>query len=412
VVDVPDGEHQTVRTKGFVGAHVERYFGVAANTDAGPDLLHLGVELKAVPMRKLKQRSAYSAKERTFITQIHYPSIVGRGFENSALDTKSRRTLYVFYEWQRDRPTAETHVLTTYLHDRDEAALDMLRRAHEHVKSEVLAGRAHLLSEGDTPGVGAATKDAGGRWVEQPFGPEPARRRGFAWKAAYTSELFRSIDTGPAPVRGGLEALLLDARHRTARASGHTIADLRDELLPGRSDRWKSLTGAVARRVLGSPSSSTEPAAYRRYGLLVRAVRLDAEGRPWEATSFPAVDFRDVAEEEWESSPLVEQLRSILLVVFLDPRKVVTDAVLDRVVHWRPSDEDIATMRDEYEMLRSFIARSRPDLAPTEAQTRIIHLRPHGSDGTDKVPLPNGTLHRRSSFWLNKRYLQRILADT
>jgi DNA mismatch repair protein MutH len=398
-----------VRTKGYVGAHVERYFGVPANNEAGPDLPHLGVELKAVPMRRLRRRSAYSAKERTFITQIHYPSIVDQPFEHSPLDIKSRRTLYVFYEWERDRLTAETPVLTTYLHERDEAALDMLRRAHKHVRSEVGAGRAHLLSEGDTPGVGAATKDAGGRWVEQPFGSERARRRGFAWKAAYTSELFRSIDTGLVRVPGGLGSLLRDAQERAARYRGRSIGELRDELLPGRSDRWKSLTGAVARRVLGS-TNSAEPAAYRRYGLLVRAVRLDIDGRPWEATSFPAVDFRDVAEEEWESSPLVEQLRSILLVVFHDPRKVVTEAVLDRVVHWRPTDEDVATMRQEYEILRGHIARSSPDLAPTEAQTQILHLRPHGSDGSDKVPLPDGTLYRRSSFWLNKSYLRRVLS--
>jgi DNA mismatch repair protein MutH len=398
-----------VRTKGYVGAHVERYFGVAANNEAGPDLLHLGVELKAVPMRRLKRRAAYSAKERTFITQIHYPTVIDQMFELSPLDTKSRRTLYVFYEWDRDRLTAETPVLTTYMHDRDEAALDMLRRVHWHVRREVRAGRAHLLSEGDTPGVGAATKDTGGRWVGQPFGTELARRRGFAWKAAYTTELFRSIDTGPVRVLGGLGSLLRDAEERTAFYRGRSIGELRDELLPGRSDRWKSLTGAVARRVLGS-TTTAEPAAYRRFGLLVRAVRLGVDGRPWEAASFPAIDFRDVAEEEWESSPLVEQLRSILLVVFHDPRKVVTEAVLDRVVHWRPTDEDVATMREEYEIFRRYIARSRPDLAPTEAQTRILHLRPHGSDGSDKVPLPDGTLYRRSSFWLNKSYLRRVLS--
>jgi DNA mismatch repair protein MutH len=411
VVDVPHDEQQTVRTKGYVGAHVERYFGVAANSDAGPDLPHLGVELKAVPMRRLRSRDELRAKERTFITQINYRTVARQQLEGSPLDTKSRRTLYVFYEWERDRATAATPVLATFLHDRDEAAEDMIRTAHEHVQASVRAGEAHLLSEADTPGVGPATKGGGGVLVDQPYSDEPARPRAFAWRAAYTSEIYRSLGSAPVDVPGGFDHLLAEAHRQLSRHRGLTVAELRDLYQPTWSDGAKGLTGAVARRMLGSSSPANEPPEYRRYGLLVRAVRVrPRDGRPWESASFPAVSYEDVVEEPWESSPLVEHLRSILLVVFLDATKTVPSASLDRVHLWRPSEADIATMATEYAHFRRCIARSRPEDAPSEEETEILHLRPHGRDGSDLVPLPDGRLFRRSSFWLNKSYLQRVLS--
>lgn len=402
-------ERQGVRTKGRVGQHVESYFGLRMNSEAGPDFPHLGVELKTVPLRRHKSGRTLSAKERTFITQINYDSIHRQPFDESSLDTKTRHTLYVFYEWQRDQPTTETSVLRAYLHERDAAAIDMARRAYAHVVAEVKAGRAHLLSEGDTLGIGPATKDAGGAWAPQPFGREQARRRAFAWKAAYTTALYRSLDSDRWRGDLGLEAVLDEARERVSRHRGWTVRQLRNEYCPGTSDEWKSVTGAVARRLLGSPSSTREPLRYEPFGLLVRAIRVADDGMPWEGTSFPAIDFRDVAEEEWESSPLVEQLRSILLVVFRDPSKQVMESELESLVHWQPTDRDVAVMREEYERFRAYIAESRPEDAPTEKQTRILHMRPHGADGRDLVDLPNGRQFRRSAFWLNKSYLQRVI---
>jgi DNA mismatch repair protein MutH len=402
-------ERQGVRTKGRVGQYVEAYFGLETNNESGPDFPHLGVELKTVPMRRHKSGRSLSAKERTFITQINYDLIYRQPFEQSSLDTKTRRTLYVFYEWQRDQPTTETSVLRAYLHERDAAAVDMAIRAYDHVVAQVHAGRAHLLSEGDTLGIGPATKDAGGAWVSQPFGTELARRRAFAWKAAYTTALYRSLDGERWEADRGLEAVLDEAHERVSQHRGWSVRQLRDEYCPGTSDEWKSVTGAVSRRLLGSPSSSREPAQYEPFGLLVRAVRVAADGMPWEGTSFPAIDFRDVAEEEWESSPLIEQLRSILLVVFRDSRKQVMESELERLVHWQPTDWDIAVMREEYERFRTCIAESRPEEAPTEKQTQILHMRPHGTDGRDLVELPNGRWFRRSAFWLNRSYLQRVI---
>lgn len=409
VTVVPVDERQGVRTKGRVGQHVESYFGLRPNNDAGPDFPHLGIELKTVPMRRLKAGSNLSAKERTVITQINYDDIATQPFDGSPLDTKTRHTLYVFYEWQRDQPTTEAPVLRSYLHERDTAALDIARRAHDHVVTEVRAGRAHLLSEGDTLGIGPATKDAGARDIPQPFGIEPARRRAFAWKAAYTTALYRSLEGEHRRGDRGLQAVLDEASAHVSRHRGWTVRELRDEYCPGTSDGWKSVTGAVSRRLLGSPSTAREPAAYEPFGLLVRAIRVGEDGMPWEAASFPSIDFNDVAEEEWESSPLVEQLRSILLVVFRDPRKQVLESELTRLIHWQPTSRDVAVMREEYERFRRFIADSRPDDAPKEQQTEILHLRPHGSDGNDLVELPNGRLFRRSAFWLNKSYLREVI---
>jgi DNA mismatch repair protein MutH len=404
-------EQLTSRSRGTVGHHLERYFGLQISSVAGPDFAVTETELKSVPV--VRQGNTFAAKERTFITAIDYARVADVPFEGSSLDTKTRRTLYVFYEWMPDTAVADLRVRRVLLHERDDLDELALREAYEHVQHQVRAGRAHELSESDTWGVGPATKDARARGVPQPFSDEPARRRAFAWRPAYTTRLFQLAKLATEPEVEAPDELqdLVDAvRDRLLPHHGRSVAELRNRYAPHISDGAKSLASSATRALLRAGDANALE-AFQRLGITVRTVRaLRTTLRPFESVSFPAIDFLEVAETPWEASPLQEQLNAVLFVVFTaDRTDAPRDARLWTVFLWHPEPADLDLMREEYERYRRAIGTQPPDRWPTAAATEVLHVRPHGRDKQDRRPLPTGGNHVRSAFWLNQDYVQRLI---
>jgi DNA mismatch repair protein MutH len=411
VTTIAADELLTKRTRGTVGHHLERYFGLTINSEAGPDFAAAGTELKSVPVTP--QGNTFAAKERTFITAIDYGSIADTPFEGSALDTKTRHTLYVFYEWRAEVTVADLRVRRVLLHERDELDELALREAYQHVQRAVRSGRAHELSESDTWGVGPATKDARSRGIPQPFSDVPAKRRAFAWRPAYTTRLFQVAKLAEEPVVDApdeLTDLIAEVRDRLLPHYGRSVAELRDQFAPHITDTAKSLASGATRALLraGDPQGME---AFDRLGITVRTVRAErATLRPFESVSFPAIDFLEVVDTPWEASQLHEELNAVLFVVFTADRgQRPRDARLWTAFLWRPEQNDTATMRGEYEKFRTAIAHEPPERWPSPSETEVLHVRPHGRDKRDRRPLPTGGDHVRSAFWLNQHYVQRLI---
>jgi DNA mismatch repair protein MutH len=417
LVDVLAGERQGTYTKGSVGRYVETFFGIEANSEAGPDLPEAGIELKSVPMQR-SGRGPYTAKERTFVTAIDYSTIVDQAFEGSPLDLKTRHTLYVFYEWQRDAPIAAFKVLGVLLHERDELDELMLRELHTHVQQAVSAGRAHEISEGDTWGVGAATKDAGGKWAVQPFGPERARRRAFAYKPAYTTRLWQLAKHRAAQGAASVEMPDSLAAFEEQVAAfvqpwhGVSVAALMDRFAADKDPEAKNIVSVVSRRVLGS-EGRRDVEAFARLGITIRTVRVHPELLlPHEDVSFPVFRPQELVHQEWESSDLLQTVSSLYFMVFtVPPDGPVLDAELLGGFFWRPSTDQLATMGREWDSLRQAFAVSRPEDRPQASETEILHVRPHARNKDDTLPLPSGRPYVKSSFWLNRDFVGALVAE-
>lgn len=415
IIDIAAEERQGTQTKGYVGQHYERYFGLTPNSSPEPDFVEAGVELKTVPLKRAKA-GPYSAKERTFITAIDYQSILDEEFEGSALDRKTRHVLYVFYEWLPDAATHDLRTLGVFLHARDEIDELMLREVHAHVRELVRAGRAHELSEGATWGVGAATKDTGGRFVDQPFSTEPARRRAFAWKTPYTTRLWQAVKPRTSDgllrvdVPDDLAQFRADVLGLVRPWVGASVREMRDQLAPSVSDGAKNVASIVSRRMLGS-EGKRDIEAFRRLGITVRTTRVDPRTyKPHEDVSFPAFDPRELVSLEWETSALIEHVTSMFFVVFEAPKeRGVLQARLRTAFFWRPTSDELRTMGEEWTRLREAFARSMPEARPQASETQILHVRPHGRNATDTLPLPNGRRFVKSSFWLNSGFVQALV---
>jgi DNA mismatch repair protein MutH len=411
LVDVLASEQQGTYTKGSVGRYVETFFGIEANSEAGPDLPEAGIELKSVPLQG-SGRGPYTAKERTFITAIDYSTVVDQSFDGSPLDLKSRYTLYVFYEWRRDVPIAAFKVLGVLLHERDELDELMLRELHAHVQQAVRRGRAHEISEGDTWGVGAATKDAGGKWVAQPFSPERARRRAFAYKPAYTTRLWQLAKHQAAQGAASLDmpdslaAFEAEVAALVRPWHGVSVAALKDRFAPDKDPLAKNIVSVLSRRILGS-EGHRDVEAFARLGITIRTARVHPESLlPHEDVSFPVFRPEELVRQEWESSELLQTVSSLYFMVFtMPPAAPVLGARLLGGFFWRPSTDQLATMGREWKALRGAFAASRPEDRPQGSETEILHVRPHARNKDDILPLPSGRPYVKSSFWLNREFV-------
>lgn len=43
---------------------------------------------------------------------------------------------------------------------------------------------------------------------------------------------------------------------------------------------------------------------------------------------------------------------------------------------------------------------------PKQTENPVAHVRPHGQDGNDKLPLPDGRMMTKQCFWLNNTYIE------
>jgi DNA mismatch repair protein MutH len=207
----------------------------------------------------------------------------------------------------------------------------------------------------------------------------------------------------------GIEDLSRRVEERLAPLVGARVEELLARHTPSVRPTAKNVAAATFRRIL-SGGDEDLMAALERLGTTLRATRVDPTPlRPREAVSFTPFDFREVAETPWEESDVLAMLGRILFVVLDAPKgATVGEARLRSVVMWSAESETIATMEREYERFRSAFRHEPPSEWPGQRSTEVLHVRPHGRDGRDVVPLPNGQMHVRSSLWLNQRFVQEI----
>ena len=401
-------------SKGSVGQLVERWFGIETNSDAGPDLAEAGIEIKSVPLHAA--RRGLKSKERTSITIIDYHRAAVEPFEGTSLDLKTRLTLYVFFLWSHGTIAKgeDQRILKVVLHERDQLDLVALTDAYKHVGQAAREGRAHLLSEGDTSPVGAATKGAKGKTRTQPFSKAPAKPRAFAWRPFYTTSLFQRADnpTPRLPVVRSIEDVARRVRERLEPFVGAEVEQLRARHASQVNPKANNVAAATFRRIL-SGGDEDLMTALERLGTTMRVSRVDPKTlRPREAVSFTPFDFREVAATPWEESEVLAMLGRILFIVLDAPKGAkVGEARLRSVVMWSAGPETIASMEREYERFRRAFREEPPSEWPGQRTTEVLHVRPHGRDGRDVVPLPNGRMHVRSSLWLNQRFVQGVISQ-
>lgn len=394
--------------KGEAGAAIEAYFGIPPNSRPEADFPAAGIELKAVPV--VKKGTGLRVKERTVVSMIDYSALATETWETAHV-CKKLDILFVFFEHLLDQPKSEFPVRHVTLWRPEAQVLDQIHADWSAVRGKVLAGQAHELSEGDGLILGPCTKGVNSTKLRrQPFSDILAKSRAFALKPTFTFALYldtldRRVNSEQLAELSNLERLRRAFRHYV----GRSIEDVGQELHVA-SSKGKSYAANVVHRAVtaASPIEKTE----LERTLTIRMSRVGPDLLPYEAMSFPAFTHHELAEEDWEDSDLLSRIEHMLIVPVQGLRKETPPAecIIGSPVYWAPTAGQLATVEQEWVVFRDLIREGHADSLPSESTTEAIHVRPHGRDSMDRDPTPGGGDQTKKSFWLNKEFVQQILA--
>lgn len=405
--------------KGGAGAIIERFFGISPNSEQSPDFVGAGIELKVSPL-VMDGANARRIKERTSLTMIDFEALDGETWPTASLRPKLQKILFVFYEWRPDVPLGDLPIKATKLWSPPTNLLPYLERDWMAVWRKNRSGLAHEISEGDGLILGACTKGATGQMKRQPHNEELAKSRAWSLKPKLTWTIYQS--TVGQNLDGRLLAELqqadpADPVHalvvRLEPHVGRTIHDIAAAIGVKPSEKAKNRATSIIRKAMGIGPRSL-PTDLMALGVEFKTIPLGPNAEPHESMSFPAFDHRELTGEEWEDSDLLSRIQDMVLIpLYREKRKSeLLNQRLCRPFHWSPSREELAGIRAEWETYRDRVAAGRADDMPHQAETRFIHVRPHGADGEDRVVAPGGLEVVRKSFWLNQEFVREIVLSS
>jgi len=203
-----------VTTKGDVGYVIEHgFFGIKKNSDAKPDIEHLGVEIKTCPLKYNKGKTRLSVKEPLSLNIINYKEEhKNKTLKNSTIYKKNHFVLFVFYIHDFDKPRSEYLIKYVFLWGMDEVALIELGPDYEKILYYIEQGKAHEIHQHHHKFLTLCPKhngcfrdpDCKRSMREQPFSKEPAEIRAFRLKNSYMN-LIVSRHLGKKLEKGGWE---------------------------------------------------------------------------------------------------------------------------------------------------------------------------------------------------------------
>lgn len=409
--------------KGAIGTMIEEsWYGYSPNSESEPDFPEAGVELKVAPY--LRRQKGIRAKERLVCNIINYMLEYERTFETSSFWHKCNTMLLMSYEHIQHLPKTEYYIDKAILFCFPEEDLIIIKQDWERIMEKVRSGLAHEISEGDTMYLAACTKGATAASVrQQPFSTLPAKQRAYSLKASYMTQILNKFIFGEQED----EHIIKDWQQLENRTFedfiiekvspyfGKTQSELKRIL--GVSSTAKNLNELLLAKMLGVDGKISNSSEFKKANIVPKTIRIQRNGSITECMSFPKFDFIKLSQEStWEESELYNYLapKKFLFVIFQQNEH--GEYVFNRVQFWNISNDDldevgrvwartVQTIREGVILMQT--ARGVRNNLPKVTESAVAHVRPHGRDGSDKAPLPDGRMMTKQCFWLNNSFIKK-----
>lgn len=410
----PDNSIMGRINKGGYGQALELlYFKINPGSAKSPDFKDAGVELKTAPLKATPRGKV--SKERLVLNIIDYCEMANETWENSAFMKKNALLLLVFYLHQYQTSYMNYIIDLVSLWKSPPGDLKIIKEDWLTIQHKILDGKAHELSEGDTNYLAACTKGATSTSVRnQPNSEIPAKQRALSFKQKYINyiynELVRRKESkheveallGPSElssVEKTFEEIVID---RYVEYIDMPVGAIALRLNVSTAPKAKNYFDSVTRAMLGVRKKRIEE--FEKADIVLRTVRLKANGTPKEDISFPAFDYVKLIEEDWEESDFRSRIeRRFLFVVFQYEGE---ELFLKKAMFWTMPYEDRLEAQRVWEETVSRVKSGVCDNLPKKSESRIAHVRPHGRNRFDVCLAPDGKYYTKKSFWLNASYLK------
>ncbi len=210
---------------------------------------------------------------------------------------------------------------------------------------------------------------------------------------------------------------LAELEQRAAELAGHTLGELADHFavaVPGELRRAKGWVGSLVERALGGSSGSKAVPDFPHLGIELKTLPIDAAGKPLESTFVCSIELGRIADSEWETSRLVEKLRSVLFVPVEGRRSIPVSARrIGTPFFWSPSPSEERILREDWEALALLIAQGRTSEI-TGHMGHALQVRPKAARGQSRRRASDveGALYdeQPKGFYLRAKFTRGILA--
>lgn len=413
--------HENKKRKGGLGELIEeRFFHYQCNNDSRPDFDKAGVELKVTPY-KINKNGSMVAKERLIITMIDYFAVVEEKFEESHLWNKARLILLIYYLYQQELESRLDYKISyAKLFTPPVSDIKIIKHDFEVIVEKIKIGKAHELSEGDTMYLGAAPKAATSKdRRKQPFSTELAKPRAFALKNSYMTYVLNNYII---PGKKTYEPIMKDditesfEEYVVSKINDYrdyTVSDLCREFEVEFEKKPKNLEALIAYRILGIRGNHAEE--FEKANIVVKTIRIGKNNKIRESMSFPTFKFKELVEEEWETSTFrtyLSETRFLFVVYKFDNEN---ELHLKGCQFWNIPYDDLEIevqkvwRRTQWVLINGLQVVQRNgknyNNFPNVSENRVCHVRPHAQNAKDTYELPDGRQYPKQCFWLNNHYI-------
>ncbi|HMI87227.1 MAG TPA: DNA mismatch repair endonuclease MutH [Polyangiaceae bacterium] len=171
---------------------------------------------------------------------------------------------------------------------------------------------------------------------------------------------------------------------RAAWLSGRTIGELARALgapIPAAGARGKGKMGALVEKALGAEAGSASVPDFPRLGIELKTIPVDGAGTPRESTFICSIAIASADRIDWITSAARAKLCQVLFVpILVGDDEPVESRRIGRSFLWRPTAEQEAILRDDFELAMGAIGAGRVE-ALTARSGRWLQVRPKAATG-------------------------------
>lgn len=438
--------------KGSLGNLLEEhYFLYKPNSSPEPDFINAGIELKATPYESTKK--GIKAGERLVISMIPNTEPIEIEFSNSHLEKKLSKILMIWYHRVKNQKRTEHRIEYTFLFDlydkRFAKDLKIILEDYKTIVDKIISGNAHELSEGDTKYLGACTKGASAKTSYKPqfYNKDVlAKRRAFSLKQQYmtyilenyvqpSSMAYDSIFTEDELNNGNFDTMVISKINSYIGKDTDELCRLFRVI---KDTKPKQINKILVNRMLGVNTDNSEE--FQKANIKIKTIRVGKDNSIKENMSFHNISICNFVNQDFENSKEYEFFESTRFLFVVFKENDLGKFILTGAKFWNMPIEELEKIgKDEWELYKKKLlegvnfkhitekngkVKTENDL-PKMSDTQMFHLRPRaeksaylingkrygGGTESDMDLLPNGDKMTKQCFWLNHKYVLKIIED-
>lgn len=406
--------------KGILGKVIETGFYKYENNNAAKaDFDNLGIELKVTGYIKNKN-GTISAKERLVLGKINYHEIIKEDYSFSKLLFKNKKILILWYEYDYTKDIKDFIITNYQLYDMSNDEL-VIKNDYKIIQEKVIAGKAHLLSEGDTSFLGACVKGASGQdKTTQPNSEVLAKPRAFSLKNSYLTGILRSLEIEFEIDNLEYKSVEEYVYAQIKKYIGKTQIEIYMELFEKEVNKEaipKNIGKVLSDKMLGTDEELPEKnSLFAKTNYKIKNVPVDKMYKPLERMPFRTIRLSEF-ENKWENSDwkiFFEEL-TIIALCYEGTKEIANGyRVLKDIKKISFTEEEIESFGKTYDMIKKAIIYK--DIAylpyPNSFEGQYLEIAPKGQKGANAYDTFFLADKTKVCFMLNKEFVYKKLIES